>query len=447
MAKYPGQIDNSGSLPPAVDNSTPVSASIFNKLREAVIAIESELGTKPAGISGTVKARLVSIEAASVILAGDLGNTNAVPYVIGLQGNPISNTSPNLRSFLRWNGAQWAPTLDVNDFDDNLFWTFDTVTPKLYQAPSYAANGQTLTIQSQYTLVDGYNGGALTLHAGNAVGPTTGAGGTINLFAGSGVTNGNINFGVDGYTAAHFISNYVGTSSLIFESTVTQSEIGQTSRSDADGADMIISAQTATGTSYSGGNITFLAGNANPSTGNLGGSVNLIAGIGNGGDGYINFKSDANSIISLILNLSTTELIISSNVAAFNIRQNISNGTGGSFWQIKGQNGGDGYDGGEILLTAGASGYGNTNGGNLILGVGEGSGTGLDGYVLFNTRDGYDVFTTALTVVPSPTGITSIIAGTDDVGFNIGQILKTSGTGAPFTVQAQSTSSGVGGKL
>lgn len=60
--KYPAQIDNNSSLPDAIDNVTPVKAIVVNQLKEAIIAIESELGTKPSGVSSTLKARLANIE-------------------------------------------------------------------------------------------------------------------------------------------------------------------------------------------------------------------------------------------------------------------------------------------------------------------------------------------------------------------------------------------------
>ena len=44
---YPSQVDNTSTLPPAIDNTTPVQAAIVNALRDAIIAIEQELGANP----------------------------------------------------------------------------------------------------------------------------------------------------------------------------------------------------------------------------------------------------------------------------------------------------------------------------------------------------------------------------------------------------------------
>ena len=56
--KYPCNIDSSNELPISVDNQTPVKAEVVNRLREATIAIESELGINPSGTFTTVRARL-----------------------------------------------------------------------------------------------------------------------------------------------------------------------------------------------------------------------------------------------------------------------------------------------------------------------------------------------------------------------------------------------------
>jgi hypothetical protein len=60
---YPTHIDDTSSLPPVTDNVNRVSADVINRLRAAIIAIESELGVKPSGIYGTVKNRIDGIDA------------------------------------------------------------------------------------------------------------------------------------------------------------------------------------------------------------------------------------------------------------------------------------------------------------------------------------------------------------------------------------------------
>lgn len=61
--KYPSQLDDSNSLPKATDNVTPVKAEVVNRLREALMTTQSELGANPSGTYSTVKARLDYLEA------------------------------------------------------------------------------------------------------------------------------------------------------------------------------------------------------------------------------------------------------------------------------------------------------------------------------------------------------------------------------------------------
>lgn len=114
MTLYPAQIDNNVSLPRVTDNQTPVQGETVNRLREAIIAIENELGAKPSGGFATVRARMDNIEnlitQQVVVLAGDLGGTNASPRVIGLQGRPLSSAAPSAGQVIGWDGLAWGPT-------------------------------------------------------------------------------------------------------------------------------------------------------------------------------------------------------------------------------------------------------------------------------------------------------------------------------------------------
>lgn len=59
---YPCSIDGSEQLPITVDNQTAVKGEVVNRHREAIIAIESELGINPSGTYTTVRARLDELE-------------------------------------------------------------------------------------------------------------------------------------------------------------------------------------------------------------------------------------------------------------------------------------------------------------------------------------------------------------------------------------------------
>jgi hypothetical protein len=116
MTIYPAQIDTSQSLPTVVDNLTPVQGLVFNRLRDAVLAIESELGIKPSNIYSTVRARLDAtdttintLNSITVKLGGDIGGTVDVPRIIKLQDNFVSSATPTTNQFFKWGGLSWGP--------------------------------------------------------------------------------------------------------------------------------------------------------------------------------------------------------------------------------------------------------------------------------------------------------------------------------------------------
>ncbi len=88
--KYPQSLDDSTSLPVATDKVTPVKAEVVNRLREAVLALEAELGIDPSSTFGTVRARLDALEigaggggAIDVLFNGSLlvNNANSIDFV------------------------------------------------------------------------------------------------------------------------------------------------------------------------------------------------------------------------------------------------------------------------------------------------------------------------------------------------------------------------------
>lgn len=112
--QYPGKIDDNTSLPNALDNITAVQADVVNRLKGAILAIESELGTKPSGVYANLKTRLTNIESSInaleiIELAKDLGGTLDLPQVIGIRGVPVANATPVADQVLSFNGLTWIP--------------------------------------------------------------------------------------------------------------------------------------------------------------------------------------------------------------------------------------------------------------------------------------------------------------------------------------------------
>lgn len=121
MTVYPIEIDSSLNLPEAVDAISAVNAQTINRLREAIIAIETELGVKPSNVYGTVRQYLDSLNSTIETLnddiqaivdftaAGDLAGTPTSQTVVGIRGRPISSATPSVGNVLIWNGSTWAP--------------------------------------------------------------------------------------------------------------------------------------------------------------------------------------------------------------------------------------------------------------------------------------------------------------------------------------------------
>ena len=159
---YPAQID---TLPIAVDNLTPISASLFNTLRTSILAIEQELGINPKSIYGTVNNRLNTLENiinsfSSISLSQDLGNTNDNPMVIGIHGRPISDVPPQLNDVYSWNGSAWIPQQAIQP-PVNQHWlftssntstiTFQPINNTMYQI-SPPSGGATITIDDSIAI-------------------------------------------------------------------------------------------------------------------------------------------------------------------------------------------------------------------------------------------------------------------------------------------------------
>lgn len=97
FSKYPAELDDSISLPPSLDLITPVKAEVVNRLRDAILATQAELGVTPSGTFGTVKARLDSLESTINGVVVELGvNPSGTFDTIAERLNAIDSAILNL---------------------------------------------------------------------------------------------------------------------------------------------------------------------------------------------------------------------------------------------------------------------------------------------------------------------------------------------------------------
>lgn len=68
---YPGAIDGYAQLPLVIDTVTHINADTVNRLRSAIVNVETELGIEPKGTYDDVRARLDALETILSSLIGD----------------------------------------------------------------------------------------------------------------------------------------------------------------------------------------------------------------------------------------------------------------------------------------------------------------------------------------------------------------------------------------
>ena len=115
---YPGAIDNNFTIPPSASGDPTIE-----DLRQAVFAIETELGIQPAGVYATVRLRLDILEARTSgggggggpptgPAGGDLGGIYPDPSVVAIRGSPVSAVAATPGQFLIENtgasGSAWT---------------------------------------------------------------------------------------------------------------------------------------------------------------------------------------------------------------------------------------------------------------------------------------------------------------------------------------------------
>lgn len=155
---YPATIDN---FTAKVDNVNDVMALDVNELQTAIEAIETELGTDPAGTVADVKTRLSTVvsdggylqfQAPTVltIAAGAVTVTRNI-HIIDTEG---SASTDNLDT-INGGAAGWFLMLRPNS-------SARTVVIRHAAGNIYCANGENISLEQEYNLVTGYYDGALS---------------------------------------------------------------------------------------------------------------------------------------------------------------------------------------------------------------------------------------------------------------------------------------------
>lgn len=174
MSQYPAQLDDVISLPTALDNITGVNGTTVNRLRDAILAIEFELGVKPSGIYSTVKNRLDTLEniIASQTISGDVVGAITASTVIKLQGRSVAASAPANGNVLTWvqGNTDWEPRppvpfSSITNLNANNTITLNGNNDLVFCAPGIAGacivNAPSLPINTTFTVKDA-NGGAGT---------------------------------------------------------------------------------------------------------------------------------------------------------------------------------------------------------------------------------------------------------------------------------------------
>lgn len=178
--KYPDNLDDLLSLPKVFDNISPILADDVNRLRDAIVAIEKELGVNPSGEWGTLKDRLENLN--SIIDgAGVLGEAPDGYYDDGLfkdftSETPVGTAVDKINEVL----SSLAPPPAPN-FSDISFTSPLGVEGKLSFGTSNSIAG--------YTNVDNSGGGSALDINGTFV-SEAGSGSRKGIFANSGSRSG-----------------------------------------------------------------------------------------------------------------------------------------------------------------------------------------------------------------------------------------------------------------
>ena len=269
----------------------------------------------------------------TLTVGGDLGGSLPNPTVVGMQGNPISFTSPTSGQVLQWTGTTWLPTSLVQYYSvGNGLSVSGTVLSVGQNADNnILVNSNNIQLNNTQSFTSGYS---LSMHQGT-IATTAGnldinvVSGTINLYGSSGVE--------------------LLNSILQFTTGVTLPKINQADNTtnSATGQLLSINAQNATGTT------------------SIGGALVLASGTGTSANGTVTIQEGGNSVASFA---AGTGLTVFKSLLQF--------GTGASSPVIQQASVSTNSATGQTLAIHAQNATGTTSvGGNLSLAAGTGTST------------------------------------------------------------------------
>ena len=110
--QYPTALDTSSTLPYVINNVSPVVADNVNILRDAIVAIETELGTSPSGTETTVKARIEAIESMLSLTAPNSAQYFVLAANVSLSNERVLNFASGLSTSDGGAGSEFLVELE-----------------------------------------------------------------------------------------------------------------------------------------------------------------------------------------------------------------------------------------------------------------------------------------------------------------------------------------------
>lgn len=158
-SKYPNSIDTTNELPLATNNVTPVIAEQVNRLRNAIVNIETELGVNPSGTYSTVRDRLDAQNGTVGNGAVQIQNDGAVVVneatIIDFIGNVTVTNPSSLKARIEVTGGQATQVQETKTVSTNGQTSFTlTSTPVDSTSVLMFVNGLKQTYSSDF-LVSG----------------------------------------------------------------------------------------------------------------------------------------------------------------------------------------------------------------------------------------------------------------------------------------------------